>query len=146
MDAQQIGSLVLAVERATHQVVAALDPDARRLGLTPVEMNVLANLAHVDQSTAAGLSRATGLRPSTLTGVLDRLESAGLVVRRPHPRDRRAITLTLTRTGRTRTRQVLQALSRFEDSVVDRVPAVAVQGFLAVLAAIGADPIQQEDN
>ncbi len=37
------------------------------------------------------LARCAGLHPATLTGVLDRLEHGGWVVRAPNPSDRRAV-------------------------------------------------------
>jgi DNA-binding MarR family transcriptional regulator len=45
------------------------------------------------------LADATGTEPSNLTAVVDRLESAGLLQRRPRPGDRRVRELCLTAEG-----------------------------------------------
>lgn len=42
------------------------------------------------------LSRQTGLAKTTLTGMLDRLESQGLIIRQASPSDRRQIIIRLT--------------------------------------------------
>lgn len=46
------------------------------------------------------LARSAKLEPSTMTGLLDRMERAGLVSRRADPGDRRALTIHLSKTGR----------------------------------------------
>ena len=130
--------LVLTLQRATHHVIAALDAQARRMGLTPVEMNVIANLSMGRLMTAGELANASGLRPSTLTGVLDRLETAGLLERAPHLRDRRAIAVALTKDGRAKARRVARTITGFEDRVAQIVPDSAMRGFFEVGRAIGS--------
>lgn len=46
------------------------------------------------------LGRCAGLEPSTMTGLLDRMERDGLVVRKPDPDDRRAYSVHLTDFGK----------------------------------------------
>jgi DNA-binding MarR family transcriptional regulator len=86
-------SVVLSLQRATHQVLQVLEDAAKQLGLSPVEMNVLANLWLTENATVSQVGRATGLRPATATGVLDRLEERGLLGRLPNPADRRSVTV-----------------------------------------------------
>lgn len=45
------------------------------------------------------LADRVGLTPSTVTSLLDRLESAGLAVRTPHPTDRRKTVVSVTSSG-----------------------------------------------
>ena len=61
-------------------------------------------LGHLDERLplrAGQLARHLGVRPSTLSAQLKRLESLGHLVRRPAPRDRRNIDLILTPGGAT---------------------------------------------
>jgi DNA-binding MarR family transcriptional regulator len=60
------------------------------------------------------LARATGQRPSTLTGVLDRLAERGLLERRPDDLDRRAVLAVLTRDGEAARDRVLRAMTALE--------------------------------
>jgi DNA-binding MarR family transcriptional regulator len=129
-------SLVLALQRAAHQVLTAFDDKSRLLDLTPSEMNVLANLMARQPPTATELARTSGLRPSTLTGVLDRLEEADLVVRTRHPTDRRAVALRLTHAGEAKARQLVVCLNDYETLLRDAVRVSALQGFHEVTAAI----------
>ena len=50
-------------------------------------------------SLANELGKRAGLEPSTMTGLLDRMERDGLVKREPDPNDRRAHRIHLTQEG-----------------------------------------------
>jgi DNA-binding MarR family transcriptional regulator len=50
--------------------------------------------------TAGQLAKSADLNPGTVTGMLDDLEKKGIVERRPDPRDRRLVMVSLTDTGR----------------------------------------------
>ena len=47
----------------------------------------------------AAIGQRLGLSPSTMTGLVDRLEEQGYVKRRPHESDRRVTLLALSRKG-----------------------------------------------
>ncbi|MCJ7773322.1 MAG: MarR family transcriptional regulator [Desulfobacterales bacterium] len=52
-----------------------------------------------DLITSSELGKRTMLDSATLTGILDRLETSGIVERKQHPDDRRAILVGLTQKG-----------------------------------------------
>src|SRR4051794_16260246 len=95
------GSTLLALQRATHVTLHRLAVELADLGLTASETNALANLAetegpadspHAGRSrTVSALAAATGIRPTTLTSVLDRLERRDHVTRTTRPGDRRSV-------------------------------------------------------
>lgn len=68
-------------------------------GLTRARTAVLWQLHHQGPVTQRALSEALGVTPRNVTGLLDGLEATSLVVRRPHPTDRRATLVTLTEHG-----------------------------------------------
>jgi len=53
-----------------------------------------------DEITSSELGKRTMLDSATLTGILDRLEISGIVERKQHPDDRRAILVVLTEKGK----------------------------------------------
>jgi DNA-binding MarR family transcriptional regulator len=69
---------------------------AERLGLNPSDHKVADILALAEEPLTAGrLAELTGLTTGAITGVLDRLENAGFVVREHDPADRRRIIVRL---------------------------------------------------
>ena len=92
--------LVVEWQRVTHRLLHALDATLADLRLTAGEVNALACFGGADAVPLRALVAATGQKPSTLTGVLDRLERRRLLTRAPHPDDRRALHVALTPGGR----------------------------------------------
>ena len=72
------------------------EQNARGLGLTRSQCSVLAHLSRHEGIQQGGLADILEIEPITLTRLLDRLEEAGLVERRAHPKDRRIRLLHLT--------------------------------------------------
>src|SRR5689334_8600395 len=66
------------------------DQRARGLGLTRAQWQVLAHLARHEGINQTGLAEILEIAAITLGRLIDRMEEAGWVERRPHPGDRRA--------------------------------------------------------
>jgi DNA-binding MarR family transcriptional regulator len=135
---EKSATIVLSLQRATHRVLQVLDDAAKELGLSPVEMNVLANLRLTENATVSQVGRATGLRPSTATGVLDRLEDRGLLGRLPNPADRRSTTIELSNEGQTMARKVMAAMRAVDDQIRASTPDSSLMGYHEVVGAISA--------
>lgn len=71
----------------------------RELGLTGPQRLVLRIVGRFPGIPAGELAALLALHPSTLTGILQRLERGGWLRRRSDPRDRRRVLLGLTRAG-----------------------------------------------
>ena len=72
---------------------------AASLGLTRAQAAVLAHLARQEGVNQVSLAQILELEPITLARLLDRLQAAELIERRPDPKDRRAHLLYLTDTA-----------------------------------------------
>lgn len=78
------------------------------LKLTPPQAGILGILGRESGLSQQMLADLLGMFPSRLVAVLDDMERAGLVERRPHPSDRRVSALHLTAAGK----KTLQAVGR----------------------------------
>jgi DNA-binding MarR family transcriptional regulator len=67
--------------------------------IKPAYLGVLLSLWNEDGLKANELGKRSGLEPSTMTGLLDRMERDELVKREPDPNDRRASRICLTQEG-----------------------------------------------
>jgi MarR family transcriptional regulator, organic hydroperoxide resistance regulator len=90
----------LALWRVYQKMQRELDRVLDDAGLTVAQFDVLANLGMAEGITQQELAERLLVTKGNVCGVLDRMESAGLVERRPDPRDRRANRLHMTRQGR----------------------------------------------
>lgn len=90
-------SLIWAVDHALQRASKRMNAT---LGLTGPQRLVVRIIGKFPSIPAGQLARLLHLHPSTLTGVLKRLERRGLIDRRLDPRDARRSLLGLTSKGR----------------------------------------------
>ena len=85
-----------AYQRVTQSARQRLAP----YGVTPVQYALLKVLWDRDDQSGAELGERLLLDSATMTGLLDRLEQAGLIERKAHVTDRRVNKVVLTARGR----------------------------------------------
>ncbi|MDR5699575.1 MarR family winged helix-turn-helix transcriptional regulator [Agromyces aerolatus] len=90
-----------ALAVASRSVIALYRPVLEPLGLTHPQYLVMLALWEQSPRTLSGLSSELMLEPATLTPLVKRLESAGLITRARSPHDERALSIELTDAGRT---------------------------------------------
>ncbi|MBU2489881.1 MAG: MarR family transcriptional regulator [Proteobacteria bacterium] len=103
------------LSRVTLSVTSAMKKGFDAAGVSevkPAYLGALMSLWAEDGLQVAELGRRAGLEPSTMTGLLDRMERDGLVERRQDPDDRRAQRILLTSQGRTIRPLVLEQVDR----------------------------------
>lgn len=102
----------LSVQMAllNHQVGSHLD-------LRDADLECLDLISRFGPIGPTALARRAGLHPATLTGVLDRLERGGWVVRTPNPSDRRAILVQVIKEKEAEVALLFSGLSHAMDGV-----------------------------
>ncbi len=81
------------------------------------QLNVL-YFVRAEDASMADIARVLGVAPTVITGLVDRLETRGLIRRESHPTDRRRIQLVLTERGYEISARVEQAIAvRIEQQV-----------------------------
>jgi DNA-binding MarR family transcriptional regulator len=88
-----------ALSVAARSVVALYRPVLEPMGLTHPQYLVMLALWERSPRSVKDLSAALALDPGTLSPLLKRLETAGLVTRRRDPADERVLAVTLTEAG-----------------------------------------------
>ena len=90
--------------KSLRRIIRAVDIHSRKLlseyKMTSPQMICLYTLGKQEGMTQSELAKEVDLGPSTITGIVDRLEAKGYVVRTRSSTDRRRITLQLTDSGR----------------------------------------------
>jgi DNA-binding MarR family transcriptional regulator len=112
------------ISRVSLSVTAALKKEFASSGaeqVKPAYLCVLMSLWQQDGLKVIELSKQAGLEPSTMTGLLDRMERDGLVVRSADLNDRRAQRIFLTDSGREVKSPVLDIVERTFDTVFENI-------------------------
>ncbi len=108
MELEQCINFVLTkAQRNIHQLFKA---ELAPYGVTPGQYAVLRCLWDENAQTARKLADRLALDGSTITGLLDRMEQKGLIEKLADPKDRRALQVVLTETGRKLQKPLSQAI------------------------------------
>ncbi|CBL46644.1 Transcriptional regulator, MarR family [gamma proteobacterium HdN1] len=95
----------LRVMRAIRRIIRAVDIHSRLLlqsdNFTTPQLVALLAIAEQGPITLKKLSQSIDLSPSTVVGIVDRLESGSLIRRTRNPDDRRQTLISITQKGQT---------------------------------------------
>ena len=83
-------------------------------GLKQVDFSVLSLLVHNPGATSRQLCATLDILPPNLVSLISALDVRGLIERRPHPRDGRAVGLYLTPAGEQLTQEAEAAVAQLE--------------------------------
>ena len=120
-----------------YRTLDAIMPRFRRIfldaGLTEQQWRVLRVLWDRNEVVFRELADLTLIAPPSLVGVIDRLETRGLVSRRRSTSDRRAVDISLTAEGRSIEKQVMPAVARAYADLKQSVDPIVWQQLLSGL-------------
>lgn len=129
--------IVSPVHKAARQIGEHMLEASRALGVEPNEGHLLSYTTLYGPCPVSELTRVFGYKPSTMTGILDRLEDAGMLVREPNEEDRRSFLVRVTDEGASVATELRGRLERLETEIVERVGEEAMAGFDEVMHALG---------
>jgi MarR family transcriptional regulator, organic hydroperoxide resistance regulator len=134
------------IHRVMRRVTDYLTGPAAELGLGTSEAHLISYLGSYAPCPIGDLVRVFGLKRSTLTSILDRLEGLALIRRTVHEGDRRSFMVDLTRSGAAASVRVRESVEALEARIAELVSAKNIAGFHAVLAAMeqATAPAQKE--
>ena len=106
--------------------------------LTVARTRLLWELHHLGPSTQQALATALKVTPRNVTGLVDALEAANFLIRRPHPSDRRATLVTLTDRGRQAMTEMEQQRSQIAAELVADLDPARLEAFAHGLDSVAA--------
>ena len=128
--------IFLALRYITHISSLYSKLLAKEMKLTTGQLLCLRALAKEDNLPIRQISKRIFLSPSTVTGVIDRLEARGLVARRRDNPDRRIISLVITDAGRRLVESAPTPIQSLLAENLKKVPLEEVQGICSGLERV----------
>lgn len=126
---QRLWGLVHALEVRSKRM-------AKVLGVTGPQRLVVRVLGSLPDLTAREIAETLGIHPSTLTGILSRLESQGMLARRTDIVDRRRVRFRLTASGRRIDRERKGTVEAAIRRGLGRADAVTIERAVALLSLL----------
>lgn len=135
------GGSVLEFLRLLWAIDHALQKHSRRmtreLGVTGVQRLAIRVLGRYPDLTLGQLAGLLHLHPSTVTGIVKRLQRGGFVLRRLDPSDRRRSRLALTAKGRAIDARRGRTVEAELEAALQKIDPPALETAQRVLTAIG---------
>lgn len=127
----------LKILQSLRRIIRAVDLHSRKLStqykITGPQLSCLLVVNDRGPVTVSSLARAVHLSPSTIVGILDRLEQKGLVLRQRSSQDRRVVNLEITEDGR---RLVRSAPSLLQETLSRAVQDLPEEEQIAITVAL----------
>jgi len=122
--------------RMQQIAVAIFMEECRTFDLTPVQYASLVAIQTHPGIDATRLSAVIAFDRSTLGSVIERIESKGLIERKPSPDDKRVKLLYLTRAGATLLRDLMPAVDRAQARMLQPLKPADRKTLLALLSQL----------
>jgi DNA-binding MarR family transcriptional regulator len=137
---ENLGIILADVSRLMRR---SFDARARDIGVTRPQWRVLSALVRHEGINQGGLADVLEVEPITVCRMVDRLQDAELVERRPDPTDRRAWSLFLTEKGHGVIAQLRPLADDMFDEALDGIDPVESEQVIAVLDRIRQNLIKR---
>ncbi len=124
------------IRRLQQIAVAIFLQQTERHGVTPVQYAALQKVRLTPGIDQRSLARAIGLDTSTIAGVIDRLESRGLMQRSASPEDRRVRLLSLTGAGQALLDDIEPDMLAAQKRILAPLPKAERAEFMRMLRAL----------
>ena len=122
--------------RASLSIIAVFVERMAPYDLRVVDFSVLSLAAHNPGITSRQLCATLNVLPPNLVGLISGLERRGLIERRPHPSDGRAMGVHLTAAGAELTAQAEQTAAQLELDATDKLTATERKTLIRLLQKV----------
>jgi DNA-binding MarR family transcriptional regulator len=122
------------LRRAANAMMAELANRLSAIDVRISDASVLMLIGGRSDMTSSDIGRVLDIQRANMVPLLNRLESAGLIERRPL--DRKSQAIVLTPAGEKRLREVNKVTATFEDDLVARIPAEHRPHFVPALQSL----------
>lgn len=130
---RSLGFLVHDVARLLRR---SFNRGVEPLGLTQTQWRAIAQLSRNEGINQVTLADILEVQPISLARMLDRMQEAGIVERRPDPNDRRAVQLYLTDAAKPILEGLRRQASRVHDQAVAGMPEKVQDQLIEALRAL----------
>lgn len=131
---EQLHHTLMYLDRLHYQ---CLHMELDKIGLYPGQPQLLMGLMHHDGLSQRELAQRAHVRPATMTVMLQRMESAGLVERRADAQDMRVQRVYLNEAGRKAARAMRETMQRLSEGLFAGFDEAEEQQLLAMLERVG---------
>ncbi|HEV8563301.1 MAG TPA: MarR family transcriptional regulator [Actinomycetota bacterium] len=130
--ARDVDAVADRLHSAAIHLLRRLRTEDEALGVSPPRLSALSVVVYAGPIPIGELASAEGVRPPTMTRLVDGLEHDGLVKREPHPEDRRGVVVRATPKG---VRRLTRGRARRVEVLAEQLRALPRQDLTTLATA-----------
>ena len=127
-----VSRVTLAITMSMKKALAS----ANVKNIRPAYLGVLMSLWKEDGLKVVDLGKKAGLEPSTMTGLLDRMERDELLKRAADPKDRRALRIYLTEKALDSQESAMKVVNKVLDKMFENISDEDIETTTSVLMKV----------
>jgi DNA-binding MarR family transcriptional regulator len=136
IDSPERRRLPVLLRQAWYGLNQAFRRRIAHLDLTPDQFTVMRTLLEAGEITQSELTQRMTSDPNTVASLVERMQKAGLVERRPHETDRRAHRICVLPAGKRRYSEARQVALELQAEVLSSLPGREREQFLRQLEMV----------
>jgi DNA-binding MarR family transcriptional regulator len=136
LDSPERKRLPLLLRRAWYSLNQAFRRQTTHLEITPDQFTVMRTLLENDGITQRELTQLMSSDPNTIASLLERMQKAGLLVRKSHEKDRRANRLHLQPAGKRKYEEAREIALALQKEALSVLPEDQRESFLEHLGLV----------
>jgi DNA-binding MarR family transcriptional regulator len=119
MNMEEQDRLIQIISRINQAMKIYIVGEFSRNGIqaTPTQTAILYLLEQNDGQKISDFASSLEIKNPVMTGVIDRMEKAGLIIRKPNPSDRRTISIYITPQGREESSKARDIISKMNKKI-----------------------------
>jgi DNA-binding MarR family transcriptional regulator len=138
--------MIELIGQIARKIVKRIGAAADKAGLSATESFALWHIFKTSGCKTSDIAAHLGLSPSTMTGMLDRLEAAGWVLREADPVDRRAVCIVATKKLTDFLKNAKRSVNKSLERTFSELPSDFMERLCADLALVLEKLETEEDQ
>lgn len=108
----------------------------KKFELTPQQMNIMRYLGHKREMTVSEICEAMGLTKGTVSGILNRMDKQGYIIKRKNLDDKRNTYISFTEDGKKLAKEVMKHFNEAYEKVFINIESSKLDEFKTILEEI----------
>lgn len=121
------------IKRTWQSIAKMYNEEAAKYGSTMAVGYVLLSIDVEKGTPSTSLGPKMGMEATSLSRILKNMETEGLIVRKPNPKDGRSVLIHLTEFGEEKRKDAREAVLKFNEAVFSNVSEQKLKSFFEVI-------------
>ncbi|WP_297636117.1 MarR family transcriptional regulator [uncultured Clostridium sp.] len=128
--------IAILIKDIDSTIYSSVLKQLKKFDLTPQQMNIMRYLGHKREMTVSEICEAMGLTKGTVSGILNRMDKQGYIIKRKNLEDKRNTYISFTEEGKILAKEVMKYFNEAYEKVFINIESSKLDEFKTILEEI----------